>query len=143
LTGKSCRLKNLINSFNFNENLKIIPCPQLVEAIEYNYPRNKVLDVLEKILHDFLHKKNLTIILGCTHYEYVKSEISFLLNGCEIFNGSVGVSKQIIKSHKITGFQNNKIKNSKIFSTSKNMYFLNFYINKLNLDMVDCSFIEI
>ena len=37
LTGKSFRLKKLIESFNFDENLKIIPCPQLVEAIEYNY----------------------------------------------------------------------------------------------------------
>ena len=73
----------------------------MVEAIEFNYPRNKILDVLKKILCDFVHKKNLTIILGCTHYEFIKNEISFLLNNCEILDGSVGVSKQIIKSYQV------------------------------------------
>ena len=143
LTRKSLRLKKLIQSFNFNKNLKIIPCPQLVEAIEYNYPRNKILDILEKILYDFVHKKNLTIILGCTHYEFIKNEISFLLNNCEILDGSFGVSKQIIKSHKVIDSQNYRTGISKIFSTTKNMDFLKHYLKKLNLDVLTCSFIKI
>ena len=48
LTGKSYRLKKLIEFFQFDKNLKIIPCPQLVEAIEYNYPRNKNFRYLKK-----------------------------------------------------------------------------------------------
>ena len=143
LTGKSFRLKKLIESFNFDKNLKIIPCPQLVEAIEYNYPRSKILDLLKKILHNFVNKKNLTIILGCTHYEYIKDEISSLLKNCEIIDGSVGVSKQIIKSYKVTDFQNKKVGISKICSTAKNMDFINHYLVKLNLDALKCSFIKI
>ena len=143
LTGKSYRLKKLINSFDFNKNLKIIPCPQLVEAIEYNYPRIKILNILKKILCDFVDKKNLTIILGCTHYEFVKDEISFLLNNCEILDGSVGVSKQIIKSFRVTDPQNNKINISKIFTTSKNNNFIVHYLKKLNLNTFDSSFIKI
>ena len=143
LTGKSYRLKKLINSFEFNKNLKIIPCPQLVEAIEYNYPRIKILNILKKILCDFVHKKNLTIILGCTHYEFVKDEISFLLNNCEILDGSVGVSKQIIKSFGVIGPQNNKISISKIFTTSKNNNFIFHYLKKLNLNTYNSSFIKI
>ena len=143
LTGKSFRLKKLIESFNFDENLKIIPCPQLVEAIEYNYPRNKILDLLKKLLHNFVDKRNITIILGCTHYEFIKNEISSLLKNCEIIDGSVGVSKQIIKSYKVADIEVNKIRTSKIFSTAKNMDFINHYLNTLNLDALKCSFIKI
>jgi len=143
LTGKSYRLKKLINSFNFNENLKIIPCPHLVEAIEYNYSRNEILEILKKILCDFLHIKNLTIILGCTHYEFIKDEISLLLNNCEVLDGSLGVTKQIVKSFNATDFQKNIIKISKIYTTTKKMNFIDLYLKKLNLDTVDCSFIKI
>ena len=80
--------------------------------------------------------------MGCTHYEFVKDEISFLLNNCEILDGSVGVSKQIIKSYQGSDSQNNKIQISKIFATSKNMDFINHYLNKLNLES-GCSFIKI
>ena len=88
-------------------------------------------------------KKDLTIILGCTHYEFVKDEISFLLNNCEILDGSVGVSKQIIKSFRVIGPQNNKINISKIFTTSKNNNFIVHYLKKLNLNTYNSSFIKI
>ena len=91
----------------------------MVEAIEYNYPRNKILDLLKKLLHNFVDKRNITIILGCTHYEFIKNEISSLLKNCEIIDGSVGVSKQIIKSYKVADIEVNKIRTSKIFSNSK------------------------
>ena len=123
--------------------MKIIPCPQLVEAIEYNFSKDKILDILKKILCDFVHKKNLTIILGCTHYEFIKNEISFLLKNCEILDGSFGVSKQIIKSYKVVNTQNNKTRITKIFATKKNMDYMKYYLNKLDLDMLNCSFIKI
>mgnify|MGYP001443147409 CR=1 FL=1 len=55
----------------------------------------------------------------CTHYEFIKNEISSLLKNCEIIDGSVGVSKQIIKSYKVSDLKDNKIRISKIFSTAK------------------------
>ena len=58
----------------------------------------------------------------------------------EVYNHA---RKEIIKSFNVTNLQKNKIKISKIYTTTKKMNFIDLYLKKLNLDTVNCSFIKI
>ncbi len=51
-------------------------CPLLVPLVEENWPQDEVVNqVLGHYLHPFQEAKVDTLILGCTHYPYLKSAI--------------------------------------------------------------------
>ncbi len=61
------------------------PCPLLVPLVEENWPHDDVItQVLEKYLAPFREQKPDSLILGCTHYPYLKSIIQTVV-GPEVY----------------------------------------------------------
>ena len=56
------------------------PCPLLVPLVEEDWPRDGVVQaVLERYLQIFMADKPEALILGCTHYPYLKSDIQTIM----------------------------------------------------------------
>ena len=109
-TLKQKRFKSLIESTNANIT---IYTPKMLAMVVENYYINKTIISfykLKKELFLFLQKSENynSIVLGCTHYVFIKELLSNLTNKT-IIDGNLGVSKQLQKiHHKLTLSQNTK-----------------------------------
>jgi glutamate racemase len=80
----------------FENDAKVIPfaCPGLVEFVERGEVEGEELhSFLLKLLAPLMDKNLDAVVLGCTHYPFVKKEISVILGeNVKIFDGSVGTA---------------------------------------------------
>ena len=82
----------------FSDNARIIPfaCPGIVEFVERGEVSGEVLETfLDELLSPLKNEKLDAIVLGCTHYPFVKNSISKILGeNVMIFDGSVGTANE-------------------------------------------------
>lgn len=82
----------------FSANAKVIPfaCPGLVEFVERGEVSGERLHAfLSELLAPLRREKLDAVVLGCTHYPFVKDEISSILGGeVLIFDGSAGTARE-------------------------------------------------
>lgn len=67
---------------DLNSEIRVLdqPCPLLVPLVEEDWPHDGVVNqVLKSYLDTFISDKPDSLILGCTHYPYLKSEIQKVL----------------------------------------------------------------
>ena len=95
-TTESTRVQELIDRYKTDQNIFKVAAPGLANAIEED---NKV--EINNLLHKYLDeykKKNIdAIVLGCTHYSYVKEEILSILTKAVLLDGNDGVARQAKK----------------------------------------------
>ena len=75
-----------------NHKTILLPCIGLADLIEQD---GNVIDYLNENLREYKDIEN--VVLGCTHYPLIKKEISKVLGNVEFYDGSDGVSKELIK----------------------------------------------
>ena len=75
-----------------NHKTILLPCISLANLIEQN---GNVMDYLNKNLKEYKDIDN--VVLGCTHYPLIKNEISKVLGNVEFYDGSDGVSRELVK----------------------------------------------
>ena len=92
-TIKSEKFLTLFNKYD-NKNTILLPCKGLAELIEEG---NEVK--IDRYLDDNLSKyKDIdNVVLGCTHYPLIKDNIRKVLGNVNFFDGSVGVSKELLR----------------------------------------------
>ena len=91
-TLNSEKFKNLYNKYNNNKTF-LCPCIGLADLIEEGDNVN-----LKKYLKQKLSRyqgKVENVVLGCTHYELIKDEITNVLGNVEFFNGAKGVANYL------------------------------------------------
>ena len=95
LTLKEEKFAKLLSRFE-NE-ARVIPfaCPGLVEFVERGEVSGECLRTfLEELFAPLKQEKLDAVVLGCTHYPFVKAEISAILGeNVKIFDGSVGTAQ--------------------------------------------------
>ena len=94
-TISSERTHELItNNKRENENIILVPCDKLANAIERNDKKD-----IDKILHDNLDKyksKDIdAVVLGCTHYPIIKDRIQSFFPNSKLIDGNNGVAKRV------------------------------------------------
>lgn len=91
-------IRHLKARFKFK--FKTISCPALATCIENNLTSNTLLNnfKLNKILYNLTitTQNNDCIVLGCTHYTFIKDKLSRLINK-PMFNGNQGVARKILQ----------------------------------------------
>lgn len=91
-------LSKLIKQYAPDKKVFIKSSNKLVEAVEEFYPSKKAKKIIEKELYYFKDKNIDVLILGCTHYSFLKKEINkYFENNVYIIDSSEGVSKRIIQ----------------------------------------------
>jgi len=83
---------------NYNDRAKIInlPCPGLMELVEQGITEG---EEMEKFLAECFAGLELekidSVVLGCTHYPFVKGAIKKFLPNAELFDGGAGTARQL------------------------------------------------
>ena len=102
-----------------DQNIYLVPCFGLASAIERD-DMNEVRNILQNIFFEYKDKNIDSIVLGCTHYPFIKKEILEEMPGVELLDGSRGVANEVARqltNHGLlneSGIQGNvKIINSK------------------------------
>ena len=94
LTLKNTKFKNLLMSFEAMANIIPIPAPKLVEIVE----TAQIADLntrhyLERILAH--HHDAAAVVLGCTHFIFVRSLLEEILPHSTLIDGNLGTVYQL------------------------------------------------
>ena len=115
-TINSERFDNLYHKYD-NQNTILLPCSNLAYLIE-----NRKTEEVEKYLNQNLPKneKIEVVVLGCTHYPLIKTEIQKVLGNVIFYDSSKGVAnrlKKLLKKEDL--LSENKIGSINFFDSSK------------------------
>lgn len=97
MTLSEIKFNNLMLSYNNEADIEPLPCAGLVELIEQGIIEGeKVNCYLKDKLAPYLGGSISSVVLGCTHYPFIKNELSKILQGkVEIIDGSQGTARQL------------------------------------------------
>ncbi len=94
-TIESERTSELIKDYKRkNQNIYLAPCEGLAYAIEQGKAQD-VNSILDTVFKDYQDKDIDCIVLGCTHYPFIKNEIAKRLPEATLIDGSLGVAKEV------------------------------------------------
>ena len=113
VTISQAKFSHLTEEYANRANIIPLPCPQLAELIEKGDPLSKeICDYLSELLAP--HSDVDSVVLGCTHYPFVKDRIQALLPCARIFDGGPGTAREAIRRIKKSGLSNNQNEKGKI-----------------------------
>ena len=96
-TINSEKFLTLFNKYD-NRNTILLPCKGLAELIEEGNDV-KINQYLDDNLSKYKDIDN--VVLGCTHYPLIKKNIRRVLGDVKFFDGSIGVSKELVRQLKL------------------------------------------
>ena len=113
VTLSSDRVNKLIDKYDTKNRVIKVPCPELAKKIEEAiFKNNNIDDYIFEILSPFKEKNVTAVVLGCTHYPFVKDKIiNFLNKNVVVFDGidgTVAHLKEILIENNIKNLNNNK-----------------------------------
>lgn len=96
-TLKEKKFEKLMGKYAQDNVIVPLPCPGLVEYIENGILEGKEIDdFLRNLLKEHIDSKIGSIVLGCTHYPFVKKAISNIVGPeVAIIDGSKGTSREL------------------------------------------------
>ncbi len=96
MTLKKEKFLNLMDSYSDISKIIPVPCPNLVEIIEKGVTSGKEIDeYLKKLFNPFESTKINVIVLGCTHYPFIKNAIKNSFDyEVDIIDGGYGTAKE-------------------------------------------------
>ncbi len=97
MTLVEAKFNNLMKSYEDRAEIVPLPCAGLVELIENGIVEGDTVNsYLRNKLKPYLNGDISSAVLGCTHYPFIKNELSKVLpKGAEIIDGSLGTVKQL------------------------------------------------
>ncbi|MDO5017905.1 MAG: glutamate racemase [Lagierella massiliensis] len=135
-----------INKLDNEVIIKGISCPKLVPIIESNVDEIKKTDRILKALEEY--KKQIqgfdydTIVLGCTHYPYIKNEIQLVFGkDNKIVNPSYELAKMVLEI--FPEERTRKVGHLEIYTSGNVDEFRNFassYLNRSDLKIHNFNF---
>lgn len=97
MTLAETKFSKLMNNYKSEAQIEPLPCPGLVELIETGIIEGQELDkYLRDKMDSFKHDGIAAVVLGCTHYPFIKKALSRVLTEeVPIIDGSRGTVKQL------------------------------------------------
>ncbi|MBV7273296.1 glutamate racemase [Clostridiaceae bacterium UIB06] len=97
MTLAEAKFNNLMENYKDKAEIVPLPCPGLVELIEDGVIYGETIDrYLEDKINFFKEQGIAAIVLGCTHYPFIKKSLSRILeNKVPIIDGSKGTVRQL------------------------------------------------
>lgn len=94
-TIESERTMELIrDNIRKDQNIYLVACPGLANAIENN-DQEKIEEILKDTFREYKDKEIDSIVLGCTHYPFIKEDILKEMPGVILLDGSRGVAMEV------------------------------------------------
>ena len=119
-TIESERCEELVRDNKRNDqNIYLVSCNGLANAIELG--KKDLVDKILKGIFDEYRDKNIdSIVLGCTHYPFVKNEIKEEMPNATLLDGSMGVAKEVKRQLEINNLVNNSDEKGKVYIVNSN-----------------------
>lgn len=93
VTIRSQQVARLVEKNVINQGLTLLPCAGLAELVEAAAP---VEAKLEELLSPIPNRDKIdAVVLGCTHYVYLKPQIQSYFPNAELIDGNSGVAKRV------------------------------------------------
>lgn len=105
ITLKEEKFHNLEALYDAQAEIYPLPCPGLMEFVEQGILEGEELDTfLKDKITPYLDKHLTGIVLGCTHYPFVRKEIRAIAGpSVEIFDGSLGTARELLRRITVAG----------------------------------------
>ena len=136
MTLRENKFKELMNKLDDKGNLVPLPCAGLVEYIEQGILEGDDLEsYLKEKLNPYLNPKIASVVLGCTHYPFVKRTISKVLgDDVAIIDGGHGTSLELKRKLKDKGELNDSKEKGKIeiYNYNNDSKVIDFCYNLIN-----------
>lgn len=108
-TIESERTMELIrDNIRKDQNIYLVACPGLANAIEDN-DQEKIKEILKDTFREYKDKKIDSIVLGCTHYPFIKEDILKEMPGVILLDGSRGVAMEVKRQLENNGLLSDKL----------------------------------
>lgn len=110
------KFNNLMKNYDKSSDMQPMPCPGLVEIIESGVLEGEIVTAyLKDKFVPYMHGKIAAVVLGCTHYPFIRKALSDVLNNnVPIIDGSSGTVNQLKRQLDKFGIINNSYSNGKI-----------------------------
>ena len=83
-------------SEKYGEHAIVRPCPGLMDLVEEGELEGEKIDAyLKNVLSDYSGVRLDGVVLGCTHYVFLKKALSRLLPGVPLFDGNEGTARRL------------------------------------------------
>ncbi len=121
------KFAHLMEEYKGRADISPLPCPHLAELIEKGDPDSaEIKEYLKNLLKPYAAFDS--VVLGCTHYPFVKKHIEAILPKAKIFDGGGGTAKEAIRRIEAAGLANEKKEKGKItFISSREGETLDLY----------------
>lgn len=99
MTLKEVKFHKLLYRYRDMREIEPVPCGGLMEYVEQGILEGEELDAyLREKLEPFMDTKISSIVLGCTHYPFVRSAIAKVVGqDIDIIDGSLGTSRELMR----------------------------------------------
>ncbi|TDW20633.1 glutamate racemase [Breznakia blatticola] len=131
LTLKEKKFASLMANYANNSTILKMPCPEFVEIVEHGMQDvqsrvNKQIDVYKDLIQD---RQIDSIVLGCTHFLFVKQEIENYFNhNVQMIDGNEGTARQLKHLLEIDGNLGNHKQKVEIFNSDESKLPLSYQL---------------
>lgn len=96
MTLREEKFLRLMGRFEGEAKILPLPCPELVRYVEKGMLSGDVVEGYLKERFDSLGEETIDcVVLGCTHFPFVRPAIERLLNGVRLYDGGAGTARQM------------------------------------------------
>ena len=120
VTISQSKFSHLTEEYRERASILPLPSPHLAEMIEKGCTDS---DEIKTYLRELLlpYRDVDSVVLGCTHYPFVRGQIESVLPTAKVFDGGLGTAKEVIRRISVAGLQNGTGEKGVItFFSSKN-----------------------
>lgn len=97
VTAREAKLANLMSQYADRATLISVPCPGLMEFVENgDIESEEVTDFLKGLIAPYTNERIDAIVLGCTHYPFVKKKLELIVDSSvRFFDGGEGTAREM------------------------------------------------
>ena len=97
MTIREEKFKKLMGRYSSQGEIIPLPCPGLMNFVERgDLYGDDVKQYLEELLYEYTHNEVDAVVLGCTHYPFVRKLIQEVLgDGVRVFDGGPGTAREM------------------------------------------------
>ena len=118
ITLRQKKYLRLADSLSDKADFISVPCPGLAGRIEQGNLESKDLtEMLQDLIGKYRGKAD-CVVLGCTHYPFIKKQIRQVIGDLPLFDGNEGTAKELSRRLREAGLLNSKAEEGRIIFRS-------------------------
>lgn len=105
MTIREKKFHHLLDKYKDEATIIPLSCPGLMEYVEEGKSKSpEVIEFLTELLAPFIGRGIEAVVLGCTHYPFVRDAISEVLGeGVTIYDGGAGTARELKRRIEVAG----------------------------------------